>query len=80
MNDLNKAKDCHRPENAPADYCQKLKSGIARLQVAIQSQYEEAFPAQRDWDRARRARSRESGLDDALPVAFLPGSRTSAGE
>lgn len=72
MNDLTKAKDCHRPENAPADYCQKLKSGIARLQIAIQSQYEEAFPAQHEWIARAVREAEKAAWTTPFPSLFFP--------
>ena len=64
-------RDCRPPENAPADYCRKLKNGIARLQDAIQAYYEEAFPAEREtiasFDFLTRA---PSNLTHADPPPF----------
>ena len=79
-NDIAEFRDCRSPENAPADYCQKLKNGIARLQGAIQSHYEEAFPTERECDRPRRARSGKGGLGHTFSVAVLSSARASAGE
>jgi len=36
--------NCREPENVPTEYCHKLRSGIVRLQNAIQLQYEKSFP------------------------------------
>ena len=65
-------RDCRPPENAPADYCQKLKNGIARLQGAIQSSYEEAFPAERE-TIARAVREAErAAWATPFPSLFFP--------
>lgn len=49
MNQPNKTNDCQPPENFPADYCFKLKSGIARLQNVLLTQYQATFPSQGEW-------------------------------
>ena len=59
-------------ENAPADYCQKLKNGIGRLQAAIQSHYEEAFPAEGE-SIARAVREAEKAAwATPFPSLFFP--------
>ena len=78
--DIPEAGDCRPPENAPTDYCQKLKSGIARLQAAIQAQYQEAFPAGARMDRRRGPRGGKGSLGNTISSAFLSRARTSAGE
>ena len=66
------ARDCRAPENAPADYCRKLKNGIARLQDAIQAYYEEAFPAERE-TIARAVREAErAAWATPFPSLFFP--------
>ena len=64
--------DCHPPENAPADYCQKLKNGIARLQAGIQSHYEEAFPAEREWIARAVREAEKAAWATPFPSLFFP--------
>ena len=69
---MTEAKDCSPPESAPADYCQKLKSGITRLQAAIQSHYEATFPAERE-SIARAVREAErAAWATPFPSLFFP--------
>ena len=71
-NDIAEFRDCRSPEDAPADYCQKLKNGIARLQGAIQASYEEAFPAERE-TIARAVREAEmAAWATPFPSLFFP--------
>lgn len=72
MNDIPRARDCRPPENAPADYCRKLKSGIARLQAAIQTQYEEAFPAEREWIARAVREAEQAAWATPFPSLFFP--------
>ena len=66
------ARDCGAPENASADYCRKLKNGIARLQGAIQSHYEETLPAERE-TIARAVREAErAAWATPFPSLFFP--------
>ena len=70
--DIAEFRDCRSPENAPADYCQKLKNGIVRLQRAIQSHYEAAFPTEREWiARAGAKRKRRPGPHHFRRCSFL---------
>ncbi len=72
VNGIVEARDCRPPENAPADYCQKLKTGIARLQAAIQLHYEEIFPSEREWI-ARAVREAEmAAWATPFPSLFFP--------
>ena len=72
MNADLEARECRAPENAPADYCRKLKNGIARLQGAIQSHYEETFPAERE-AIARAVREAErAAWATPFPSLFFP--------
>jgi hypothetical protein len=72
MKNIPEARDCRPPENAPADYCQKLKNGIARLQAAIQSQYEEAFPAEREWIARAVREAEKAAWATPFPSLFFP--------
>lgn len=72
MKKMTQTRDCTPPENAPADYCQKLKSGIARLQAAIQSQYEEAFPAEREWIGRVVREAEAAAWATPFPSLFFP--------
>ena len=69
---LTEARDCNPPENAPADYCQKLKSGIARLQAAIQAHYEETFPAEREWIARAVREAEKAAWATPFPSLFFP--------
>jgi hypothetical protein len=71
-NDIPEFKDCRSPENAPADYCQKLKNGIARLQGAIQLHYEEAFPTEREWIAHAVREAEKAAWVTPFPSLFFP--------
>lgn len=63
---------CQPPKGVPSDYCEKLKKGIARLQAAIQLQYETAFPNGSDWiDRAVRE-AEKAAWATPFPSLFFP--------
>jgi len=66
------ARDCRPPENVPADYCRKLKNGIARLQSAIQSSYEEAFPAERKTIARALREAERAAWATPFPSLFFP--------
>ena len=70
--DIAETSDCRPPENAPADYCQKLKNGIARLQDAIQSHYEEAFPAERERIARAVREAEKAAWATPFPSLFFP--------
>jgi hypothetical protein len=70
--DITELRDCRSPENAPADYCQKLKNGIARLQRAIQSHYEEAFPTEREWIARAVREAEKAAWVTPFPSLFFP--------
>lgn len=72
MNNNRETRNCRPPENVPADYCRKLKSGIARLEAAIQSQYEEAFPAGGDWIARAIREAEEAAWATPFPSLFFP--------
>ena len=65
-------RDCRAPENAPADYCRRLKNGIARLQGAIQSYYEEAFPAERETIARAVREAEKAAWATPFPSLFFP--------
>ena len=70
--DITEFRDCRSPENAPADYCQKLKNGIGRLQAAIQSHYEEAFPAERESISCAVREAEKAAWATPFPSLFFP--------
>ena len=72
MNEIPKTKDCRPPRNALADYCQKLKTGIGRLRVAIQAQYEEAFPAEREGIARAVREAEKAAWATPFPSLFFP--------
>ena len=67
-----RTRNCRPPENAPADYCEKLKNGIGRLQAALETQYEEAFPAGRDRISQALQEAKESAWNTPFPSLFFP--------
>jgi hypothetical protein len=72
MNEIPSTKDCRPPKNAPADYCQKLKTGIGRLRAAIQAQYEEAFPAEREGIARAVHEAEKAAWATPFPSLFFP--------
>ena len=67
-----RTKKCQPPANAPKEYCQKLKSGIARLETHIRRQYEEAFPAGGEWIANAIREAREAAWSTPFPSLFFP--------
>ncbi len=63
---------CRPPANAPKDYCQKLKSGIARLEANIRRQYDEAFPTGGEWIANAIREAREAAWSTPFPSLFFP--------
>jgi len=63
---------CRPPQNVPADYCRRLKSGIMRLRSAIQTHYEEMFPE--GGDRIARAigEAEKAAWATPFPSLFFP--------
>lgn len=72
MNYIAKSRDCQPPENAPADYCRKLKSGIARLEAAIRSHYERAYPTAADLIARAVREAEEASWATPFPSLFFP--------
>ena len=70
--DIAEFRDCRSPEDAPADYCQKLKNGIVRLQRAIQSHYETAFPTEREWITRAVGEAEKAAWATPFPSLFFP--------
>lgn len=67
-----KPRDCRPPENAPADYCRKLKSGIARLQAAILTEYETTVPTERERIARAVREAEEAAWATPFPSLFFP--------
>ncbi len=72
MNESLKARDCRPLENVPADYCRKLKSGLARLEKAIQEQYEALSPAGRELIARAVREAEEASWATPFPSLFFP--------
>jgi hypothetical protein len=72
INDILEARDCRAPENVPADYCRKLKTGIARLGAAIQSQYEAIYPSGRDLIARALGEAEAASWATPFPSLFFP--------
>lgn len=64
--------DCRAPQNAPADYCRRLKNGIKRLQTAIQTQYEEMFPEGSDQIARAIREAEKAAWQTPFPSLFFP--------
>jgi hypothetical protein len=63
---------CDAPQGFPADYCRKLKEGIKRLEMAIQAEYEAAYPG--DGERIARGvrEAKASAWGTPFPSLFFP--------
>lgn len=72
MNNILEARDCQPPENVPLDYCRKLKSGIARLEAAIQRQYEAIYPTGGDLIARAMREAEEASWATPFPSLFFP--------
>src|SRR5947208_15872121 len=63
---------CRPPLNASHDYCQRLKSGLERLEAMLLQQYEETFPSEKESiGRALRA-AKEAAWLTTFPSLFFP--------
>ena len=69
---MQNSKDCRPPANFPKDYCQKMKSGLARLEASISRQYEKSIPG--SGDRIARAirEAKEAAWSTPFPSLFFP--------
>lgn len=72
MHNILENRDCQPPENVPADYCPKLKSGIARLEKVIQSHYEAIYPAARELIASAMGEALEASWSTPFPSLFFP--------
>ncbi len=72
MNIMIKDRNCQSPENVPTEYCRKLKSGIARLEKSIQSQYETIYPAARERIARAVREAEEAAWATPFPSLFFP--------
>jgi hypothetical protein len=69
---VDQTRDCRPPANAPKDYCQKLKSGIGRLEATILQQYQETFPTGSEWIGQAIRDAKEAAWSTAFPSLFFP--------
>ncbi len=72
MNTILRSRDCQPPENVPADYCRKLKDGIARLEAAIQTHYETIYPTARGLITRAMQEAEEASWKTPFPSLFFP--------
>jgi hypothetical protein len=72
MNMILESRDCQPLENVPADYCRKLKSGLARLEEAIQTHYETIYPAARELIARAVQEAEEASWATPFPSLFFP--------
>ena len=63
---------CRPPKHAPADYCQRLKSGIMRLRTAIQTHYEGIFPGGSDQIARAIGEAEKAAWATPFPSLFFP--------
>ncbi len=64
--------DCRPPQNVPADYCRRLKSGIMRLRAAIQTHYEGMFPEGSDQIARAIGEAEKAAWATPFPSLFFP--------
>lgn len=70
---MNPTSPCHPPTDVPADYCHKLRTGIARLKQHVLAVYEKTYPEGRDWIRQAVADAEASAWETPFPsLFFLP--------
>jgi hypothetical protein len=65
----------HHPElhrSRPADYCRKLKSGLARLKEAVQTEYQSVFPDRNDSIERALAQAEAQAWTTPFPSLFFP--------
>lgn len=72
MNNILEPTNCQSSENVPSEYCRKLKSGLARLETAIQTQYETLYPTGRDLIVRAVREAKEASWATPFPSLFFP--------
>ncbi|MDQ3115201.1 MAG: hypothetical protein M3Q86_01080 [Verrucomicrobiota bacterium] len=72
MNTTLNTRPCQEPKNAPTEYCRKLKRGIARLERAIQTQYEATCPGARELIARAVQEAKEASWSTPFPSLFFP--------
>ncbi len=72
MTHMIEARNCRTSENVSTEYCRKLKNGIARLEAAIQSQYEALYPAGRHLIARAVREAKEASWATPFPSLFFP--------
>lgn len=72
MNNILETTNCRSSENVRSEYCRKLKSGIARLEAAIQAQYESLYPAGRELIARAVREAKEAAWGTPFPSLFFP--------
>ncbi|MEO5755178.1 MAG: hypothetical protein ABIR38_10770 [Chthoniobacterales bacterium] len=72
MNSILEPTNCRSSENVPSEYCRKLRLGIARLELAIQAQYENPYPAGRELIARAVREEREAAWGTPFPSLFFP--------
>lgn len=66
----NNQNEPHR--NRPTDDCRKLKSGLARLKKAVQTEYESVFPGRGDSVERALAEAETLAWSTPFPSLFFP--------
>jgi hypothetical protein len=64
--------NCWEREDVPTEYCHKLRSGIIRLQNAIQLQYEKSFPAAAEQIARAICEAEVAAWGTPFPALFFP--------
>jgi hypothetical protein len=72
LNPLMKATQDHDHPSHPAGYSRKLKSGLARLRMAVKAEYENAFPGQVDSIEQALAQAETLAWSTPFPSLFFP--------
>jgi hypothetical protein len=67
-----KATQDHNHPGHSAGYSRKLKSGLARLRIAVQTEYESAFPGQLESVEQALAQAETLAWSTPFPSLFFP--------
>jgi len=63
---------CRSPQHFPKEYCQKLRAGLGRLRARLRSDYETAFPNEKDQIELAIKEAEAAAWGTPFPALFFP--------
>lgn len=63
---------CRSPQNLPKEYCRKLRAGLGRLRARVRSDYEIAFPNEKDQIELAIKEAEAAAWGTPFPALFFP--------